>query len=255
MSTDARDQFDRTAASYAVSPAHSTSESLRLLKEFAGDRRYGVALDIATGPGFTAFAVADQCDHVIASDISGGMLEQVAVLAGERGHKNVGRAFADAHSLPFKDASFDLVTCRTAPHHFASIPTFLSESRRVLGDAGVLLLADTTTSEDETARAWHQEMEARRDPSHVAAPTPPGWRDALEDAGFTITGQASTTVDMTFNDWVLRSKTPAGEVEAIRAAWAEIDEEVAREYLVRDLDDGDFSFSWPVIVLRAEVTR
>ncbi len=52
MTTDARDQFDRTAAGYSVSRAHSASESLRLFKEFAGDRRYGVALDIATGSGF-----------------------------------------------------------------------------------------------------------------------------------------------------------------------------------------------------------
>ena len=48
MTTDARDQFDRTAAGYSVSRAHSASESLRLFKEFAGDRRYGVALDMAS---------------------------------------------------------------------------------------------------------------------------------------------------------------------------------------------------------------
>ena len=255
MSADARDQFDRTAASYAVSRAHSASASLRLLREFAGDRRYGTALDIATGPGFTAFAVADLCDYVIATDISGGMLEQVEMLAGERGLENIGMAFADAHSLPFKDASIDLVMCRTAPHHFASIPTFLSEARRVLRDPGVLLLVDTTTSENETARAWHQEMERRRDRSHVAAPTPSGWRSALERAGFMVVGEAMTTVDMTFNDWVMRSKTPEKEVEAMRAVWAEIDGGVAREYLVRDLGDGDFSFSWPVIVLSAEIAR
>ena len=82
-----------------MSRAHSASESLRLFKEFAGDRRYGVALDIATGPGFTAFAVADQCDYVSASDISGGMLGQVEKLAGERGLENVGRAFIDAHRV------------------------------------------------------------------------------------------------------------------------------------------------------------
>ena len=252
MGTGARDQFDRTAASYSVSRAHSSSESLRLLREFAGGRRYGMALDIATGPGFTAFAVADLCDYVIATDISGGMLEQVEKLAGERGHENVGLAFADAQSLPFADASLDLVMCRTAPHHFASIPTFLSESRRVLNESGVLLLVDTTTSENEAARAWHQEMERRRDRSHVRAPTPSGWRGALEDAGFRVTGVASTTVDMTFNDWVMRSKTPELEVEEMRVAWAEIDGVAAREYLVRDLGGGDFSFSWPVIVLRAE---
>jgi ubiquinone/menaquinone biosynthesis C-methylase UbiE len=44
---------------------------------------------------------------------------------------------------------------RTAPHHFASIPAFLAESRRVLRASGVLLLVDTTTSENEVARVWH----------------------------------------------------------------------------------------------------
>jgi protein-L-isoaspartate O-methyltransferase len=90
MSTDARDQFDRTAASYAVSRAHSASESLGLLREFAGDRRYGRAIDIATGPGFTTFAVADLCDDVIATDISRGMLDQVEKLACERELENAG---------------------------------------------------------------------------------------------------------------------------------------------------------------------
>lgn len=160
MSTDARDQFDRTVASYAVSRAHSASESLGLLKEFAGDRRYGMAIDMATGPGFTTFAVADQFDDVIATDISWGMLDQVDKFAYERELENAGRALVDAHALPFKDASLDLVMCRTAPHHFASIPTFLAESRRVLRDSAVLLLVDTTTSEDEAAREWHQELVA-----------------------------------------------------------------------------------------------
>ena len=253
MSYNPRDQFDRTAASYAVSRAHSSSESFRLLKAFAGDRRYGKAIDIATGPGFTAFAVADQCDDVIATDVSGGMLEQVEKLANERGLMNVGRSFADAQALPFMDASLDLVMCRTAPHHFPSIPAFLSEARRVLNDSGTLLLVDTTTSEDRTAREWHQEMEWRRDRSHIAAPTPSGWRSALQEAGFEVTGEASTTVDMTYNDWVARSKTPAEEVEAMRAEWADIDADIAREYSVQSLDDGEYSFSWPVIVLRAGI--
>jgi SAM-dependent methyltransferase len=253
MSTDAREQFDRTAAGYAISRAHFGSESLRLLKGFASDRRFGVGIDIATGPGFTAFALADQCDEMIATDISGGMLEQVEKLVGERGIVNVSRSFVDAHALPFADSSLDLVMCRTAPHHFKSIPTFLAEAHRVLSDSGLLLLVDTTTSEDGPAREWHQEMEWRRDGSHVAAPTPSGWRAAVREAGFEIVDEGSTTVDMTFNDWVLRSKMPVAEAEAMRAEWAEADEGVAGEFLVRDPGDGDFSFSWPVIVLACVV--
>jgi len=250
MSTDAREQFDRTAASYAVSHAHSASESLRLLREFAGDRSYRTGIDIATGPGFTAFAVADLCDDVIATDVSGGMLEQVEKLADERGLANVSRSFVDAHALPFGDDSLDLVMCRTAPHHFESIPTFLSEARRVLNDSGVLLLVDTTTSENEAARKWHQKMERRRDKSHLEAPTPSGWLVLLHDAGFEIVGQDSTTVDMTFNDWVKRSKMPVDEVEAMRAEWADVDQSIAKEFAVVDPGDGDYSFSWPVIVLK-----
>jgi ubiquinone/menaquinone biosynthesis C-methylase UbiE len=251
MSTGSREQFDRTAAIYAVSRAHSKGESLKLLKKFAGDRRFRVGIDVATGPGFTAFAVADQCERVIATDISEGMLQQVERLAIERGIENVERALADAQDLPFEDGSVDLVTCRTAPHHFASIPEFLKESRRVLAAEGLMLLADTTTSENERARTWHQDMERRRDPSHVHAPTPSGWCSAVEAAGFSITDQAATTVDMTFNDWVHRSKTPASEVEAMRQEWSVLDDRIATEYSIRSLGAGDFSFSWPVIVLQA----
>ena len=124
-----------------------------------------------------------------------------------------------------------------------------------MSDDGVLLLVDTTTSEDEAARVWHQEMELRRDRSHVAAPTPSGWRSALGEAGFEVVGEDSTTVDMTFNDWVERSKTPVGEVAALRAEWAGVDAGIAGEYSVVALGDGDYSFSWPVIVLKGVKVR
>jgi len=254
MDTDARKQFDRTAASYAVSRAHSNSRSLAFLKEFAGDRRYRIAIDIATGPGFAAFALADQCDEMIATDISKGMLQQVQKLAFQRRIGHVERSFADAHALPFRDASLDLVTCRTAPHHFASIPKFLSEVRRVLVNSGVFLMVDTTTSEFELPRIWHQNMELRRDRSHVAAPPPSVWRREFVQAGFRVVEEKLTTVDMEFNDWVLRSNTAEEEVEAMRNDWRNIDEKISVEYSVKDRGNGDYSFSWPVIVLKGVIS-
>ena len=254
MDTDARKQFDRTAASYAVSRAHSNSRSLALLKEFAGDRQYRIAIDIATGPGFAAFALADQCDEMIATDISKGMLQQVQKLAFQRRIGHMERSFADAHALPFRDASLDLVMCRTAPHHFASIPKFLSEVRRVLVNSGVFLMVDTTTSEFELPRIWHQNMELRRDRSHVAAPPPSVWRREFVQAGFKVVEEKLTTVDMEFNDWVLRSNTAEEEVEAMRNDWRNIDEQISVEYSVKDHDNGDYSFSWPVIVLKGVIS-
>ena len=77
--SEAGNQFHRQAAKYAVSEAHSSGESLRIiLTAWASLDRYTLGLDIATGPGFTAFAVAEFCDTVVASDIAQGMLDQAA---------------------------------------------------------------------------------------------------------------------------------------------------------------------------------
>ena len=45
--------------------------------------------------------------------------------------------------VPAFDPDLVILDMRTAPHHFASIPAFLAESRRVLRASGVLLLVDT----------------------------------------------------------------------------------------------------------------
>jgi ubiquinone/menaquinone biosynthesis C-methylase UbiE len=56
---------------------------------------------------------------------------------------NVRLAFAQAEALPFEDATFDLVTCRIAPHHFENIDVFLDEAQRVLKPSGHFALLTT----------------------------------------------------------------------------------------------------------------
>ena len=71
-----------------------------------------------------------------ATDITQEMLDMVKGEAAKRGLANIRTAYAKAEALPFEDESFDLVTCRIAPHHFDSIPnssprcTSRSEARR-----------------------------------------------------------------------------------------------------------------------------
>jgi hypothetical protein len=59
---------------------------------------------------------------------------------------------------------------------------------------------------------------------------------------------------MEFNDWVLRSNTPGEEIEAMRIEWKNIDEKISAEYSVKDYGNGDYSFSWPVIVLKGVIS-
>ena len=78
---DAQEQFNRHAANYAVSVPHSSGQSLSILTEWASLGRYELGIDLATGPGFTAFAIAEFCETVVASDIAEGMLVQARNIA------------------------------------------------------------------------------------------------------------------------------------------------------------------------------
>ena len=240
-----------SASEYAASVSHSSGESLQVIARLASEGRFGLALDIATGPGFTAFGVAPYCGHVIASDVAPGMLAEARRIAAERGLANVGFAFAAAEALPYRDASFDLVTCRTAPHHFADVPLTLREVARVLRPGGVYLLADTTTSEDAAARAWHQDMERRRDPTHLRNLAPSEWRAAIKSAGLRLDFETVSRVNMGFNAWTRRSGTPEDVREQMRVEWRSTPPEAVEQFRVQPAASGDFTFSWPAFICRA----
>ena len=251
---DSATQFTDMASRYAVSVPHSTGDSLQILGRFAEGRRYRAALDVATGPGFTAFKVAPLCQSVIASDPAQGMLEQVESLAGQRGIENVSTRLAYAEDLPFEDSAFDLVTCRTAPHHFKDLALSLREMHRVLEPGGVLLLVDTVTPEDPSLAAWQNEMEARRDTTHVRDRSPSEWRQLIEDAGLQIDEEAMTTVDMDLDSWLDRSGTPDDEAALLREEWRNAPEHVKRAFLIQPVEGANgesHTFSWPVYVCRA----
>ena len=246
-----RDQFSRQAGEYAVSAAHSSGESLDILERLASEGRHRWAVDVATGAGFTAFAAAPYCERVLATDISPGMVGETRRIASERGLGNVFPVFAAAESLPFLNGSLDLVTCRTAAHHFHRLEESVSEVVRVLRTGGAFLLADSCASEDATAAAWQHDVEIRRDPTHVRNVSPSEWRDLLERAGLVITFEALARVEMTFSAWTLRSGTPSDVCERLRLDWKEAPPEAVSEFRIIALDPDDFHFSWPVYVCRA----
>jgi SAM-dependent methyltransferase len=116
-------------------------------------------------------------------------------LARERGVVNMSVAELRAESLPFADDTFNLVTCRIAPHHFADVGRFIAESFRVLQPGGVFVLVDNVSPDasimdgDAAALAAAAEaynaFEKFRDPSHVRCLTLTEWRRLMAAAGFT----------------------------------------------------------------------
>jgi ubiquinone/menaquinone biosynthesis C-methylase UbiE len=198
-----QEQFGKTAASYLTSKPHALGKSLERLVALTGPQPRWRMLDIATGGGHVAYAFASRVDRVWATDITHEMLDLVKREAATRGLANVRTAYAKAEVLPFEDESFDLVTCRIAPHHFESIPHFLSEARRVLAPGAVLGLVDNVVPEGSVGD-YINAFERFRDPSHLRAWTMAEWREALTAAGLVIGHEEQIGKTMEFGSWAAR---------------------------------------------------
>src|SRR5215471_8168654 len=198
-----QEQFGKTAAHYLTSKPHALGKSLeRMVSLTSPDKNWRV-LDIATGGGHVAYAFAPQVGQVWATDITAEMVEQVRREAAKKGFANLRTGFAKAEALAFDDASFDLVTCRIAPHHFDSIPAFVAEVYRVLKPGGLFGLVDNVVVPGSVGD-FVNAFERFRDPSHLRAWTMQEWRDALSAAKFAITHEEELDKIMDFAPWAAR---------------------------------------------------
>lgn len=138
-----------------------------------------------------------------ATDITQEMLDLVKAEAEKRGLGNIRTAYGKAEALPFEDATFDLVTCRVAPHHFDSIPEFLGEVRRVLKPNGLFAVVDNVVPEGSVGD-YINAFERFRDPSHLRAWTMDEWRAAFKAQGFAIGHEEQLYKQMNFKSWAGR---------------------------------------------------
>ncbi len=178
--------FGQRAAFYTTSAVHKDKVVLDRLVGLAHVRSTDRVLDVATGTGHTAFAVAPQVHEVIAADATPEMLAEGEKLKAEFGMQNVEFRIADAHDLPFEDESFDVVTCRRAAHHFTDIRRALREMRRVLRPGGRLVIDDRSVPEDDFTEATLNRLDWLHDHSHVREYRPGEWQSMLQEAGFAV---------------------------------------------------------------------
>lgn len=209
-------QFGAHAAAYTGSPVHAKGASLTRLVDLIHLQPTWRALDIAAGPGHTAYAIAPHVAHVTVSDLTPAMLDEARALAAAKGIANVSFQEADAEELPFAAASFDLVTCRIAPHHFSHVDRFIAQSWRVLRPGGVLVVVDNVVPTDESAAAWINQVEIARDPSHVRALSLEEWRGLLTTGGFLVVNSEVAPKEMEFQPWAERMGASPAVIAGLR---------------------------------------
>jgi ubiquinone/menaquinone biosynthesis C-methylase UbiE len=254
-------QFGDKAEAYATSAIHADRHTLAQLVELLQPQETWQALDVATGAGHTAHVLAPHVASVVASDLTAPMLAKSRALAREKGLANVRVAGADAEQLPFAAASFDLVTCRLAAHHFPSIPAFLVEAARVLRPGGRVAIVDNIVPGSfmsgrkarlqQEAGRYINAVERLRDPSHARCLSLAEWRQAFVAAGFVLEHEELDWKWLAFGPWAARMGVTEPTLTRLRVLFLQAPSEVL-EFLSPRLqgDTIEFRLSEALFVVR-----
>jgi len=136
--------FDRIAGVYDAMNSVMTAGLHHRWRERAADlARVGPgtrALDVATGTGDLAIALARRGGDVVGSDFSEGMLERArAKSAAVRWEQ------ANALALPYDDDAFDAATVGFGARNFSDLERGLAEMTRVVRPGGRVVILEITT--------------------------------------------------------------------------------------------------------------
>jgi ubiquinone/menaquinone biosynthesis C-methylase UbiE len=189
MSDDAKTlsqrQFGAHAASYVTSLNHAKGQNLVRLIELVNPQPGWRALDLATGGGHTALALAKQGAWTVAGDLTLPMLRVAREFIDQNGQAVVYTRL-DAEQLPYMANTFDVVTCRIAAHHFPNVAQFVRECVRVTKPGGVVAVIDQLSDPNPKVARYSNAFERLRDPSHVWAYNLAEWTSFFTSAGLTV---------------------------------------------------------------------
>ena len=247
----AQQMFGAQAHHYATSQVHMHDNRLTTLQRIIAESpspRW--AIDLGTGAGFTAFAAAEYAGRVVASDVTLEMLHETRRIGQERELGNVLTCLNRAEALPFASDSIDLITCRAAGHHFADLGAAFDEIHRILRPGGSLVMADSVSPEDDALADWYNDVELRRDFSHVENRKVSVLVGMLEARGLKVVEQHDERTYMTFNNWVERTGTLEAEVVSLRRDFLAATPQAKKTFLIEQQGD-DIAFAWPSLVFRA----
>ncbi len=246
-----RERFGEHADEYVRSATHAGGPDLDAVVRLVDAQPEWVALDVATGGGHTAIAIAPRVAGMVALDLTPEMLDAAARHAAERGVSGIEFVLGDAEALPFPDASFDVVTCRIASHHFGDVQTFADEVARVLRPGGRFVLQDQCVPEGAAAATFVNLFDRLRDPSHNRALSESAWVEVVSRAGLTLGELSHFENRHVLEEWASMQGCSSDTVKRLREMLADAGE-IALAWMDPEGEGSLQSFTIRQIVLVAE---
>lgn len=162
MSSSA-DRFARTAERVAARQDARAAQLAQDVRDFAEPRGDERALDVGTGAGALALALAPLVQEVVGLDPVPELLD----LAHARALPNTDFVEGDGTAMSFPDGSFDLAGTHRTLHHVPRPDLVVAEMARVTRRGGHVLVVDQLAPDDPAEAAVLHEFETVRDSSHA----------------------------------------------------------------------------------------
>ncbi len=178
--SEVRKNFGLRASNYRLSTTHGNPVDLERMVNLLQPHPGAIALDVATGGGHTAIALAKCVNKVVAIDITPEMLAEAEVASKQSDINNIVFQMQDVHNLNFSDGQFDIVVSRFAAHHFFNVKKAIREMCRVLRPGGKFYVLDCSVVDGDETEEEINRIELLRDSSHQCLYSPRQWNHVLE---------------------------------------------------------------------------
>ena len=232
-----QEQFSRRADKYTTSHVHASGKDLEWVVAEACLTGHEHILDVGTGTGHTALALAGGARAVTGIDLTARMIENATHLAAERGLVNVQFLVGDAVHMPFADHHFDLVTCRFAAHHFVDPDAAIREMSRVLKPGGLLLMVDHIAPDEAQLDEYINRLDWLRDQSHVREWTALEWQRRFQQAGVSTNVTREWDLHMEVSWWIEQADPDEARRAEIDRMFREADANTRAMFSIQFDDD------------------
>lgn len=245
----AQARFGQYAQGYVTSEGHAKGDELDWFIDLTQPQPGWRVLDVATGGGHTALKFAPHVARVVAADLTPPMLQAARAFIDGEGMSNVAYVATDSENLAFAANTFDLATCRIAPHHFPDCFRFVQECARVLKPGGLLLIQDHVLPDEEKDARYIDSFQRLRDPSHHRAFAEYEWQGMYLDAGLTIEHTQTFFRSMKLLPWAERQGCTPEVIERLHILLAQAPPTAAEWLNPQHVGTKDATFEQDYIII------